>query len=965
MHARVSVMAMIAILLTQTQIRIGEAKNPGPSLGPGLTLGAINPTGLMRKAASFSQLPAEANAIWGICETHLSPMGIKKFKSELKFADKAMTLHHGAPAPYRSQALTAVGGTHVGTAFVTNVPSRKLQMHCSPEQWNQARFVMSTFLSNQKWIHGAVIYGYSHKAYSTEVKQATDKLLETATQHIVLNLKGPRFIMGDFNQEAQALQQPQFWEKLGWREVQVLQQEKFGDDIAKTCKQTTTKDFIWISPELAQFFDKAEVIHHVYPDHAAIVAHFTSFGDDTHIFQWRQPKPIPWDECKNLPSADEFDFPPDATPEDCSRSIAQELEDRVHANLTNQGKVGLLPMQRGRCKTLATKKCLSYTKPIKASRHGEVTPEFQGSNLQHQRWFTQLRRLESLAKLFKAQPWNTNQHVHATREWRAVLKAPGFGNFRQWWSSLHHNMHAAPAHLRDELPTESEISAICLVVRREVRHYESILQAELLAKARHNRVVNPNRVFKDFAKPAVSPVCILQDTVQATVTEVDPDECSVTIDKPAQFWPGEICTQAGPTKPIIICEDKLWLERVDGLAVGQKLRQEKFVGQLEEMFDRFKLEWQKRWDSHLHVPAEHWEPLVSFFQLAHQPGPDMPYRAITRNQWLHALKQKKKTAAQGPDGWTRRDLLNLPNDLTDAILKILYKVENNQMLWPQQWLVGIVHSLEKHEQPAEVTGYRPITIFSLVYRIWASIRSKEILQHLLPMTSSYAYGNLPQRCTTNMWMTLQQEIEANLANSQPTCGAVLDVVKCFNHLPRIPLFGVLRHMGINRQVLFAWSKALCQMERRFSIRGSVGPPLRSTTGMAEGCSLSVVGMVACNQLIDAYVKQREPTVRLMSYVDNLELKAHEPHVLLKGTRALTDILELLDLQVDRKKTYLWATEGGVPKSVYPAWFCSQNSSQRCRGPHAVHTASHQLYSHSKDRSFPASMEDPSTFTSYV
>ena len=180
MQVEVSVDAMRAILLTQTLIRIGEAQNPGPVQQPGLTLGAINPTGLMRKATSFSQLPSESNVIWGICETHLTAIGSRKFKSELKFANNNLILHHGAHAPHRSQAITAIGGTHVGTAFVTNLPSRKLPVPCPSEVWDQARCTFSTFLCNNVWIHGAVMYGFAHRAYSVEVRAATDTLLSHA-----------------------------------------------------------------------------------------------------------------------------------------------------------------------------------------------------------------------------------------------------------------------------------------------------------------------------------------------------------------------------------------------------------------------------------------------------------------------------------------------------------------------------------------------------------------------------------------------------------------------------------------------------------------------------------------------------------------------------------------------------------------------------------------------------------------
>ena len=162
-------------------------------------------------------------------------------------------------------------------------------------------------------------------------------------------------------------------------------------------------------------------------------------------------------------------------------------------------------------------------------------------------------------------------------------------------------------------------------------------------------------------------------------------------------------------------------------------------------------------------------------------------------------------------------------------------------------------------------------------------------------------------------MCLQQELESNFANGQATNGAVLDIVKCFNHLPRTPLFGVLSHLGAAAPILRAWSRALQLMERRFSVRGSVGQPVRSTTGFAEGCSLSVCAMVAANQLIYVWMTHQSPNVRLISFVDNLELFSKDPHDLMHSVRALEDVLSQLDLQVDRGKTYLWSTQGSFRK----------------------------------------------------
>ena len=813
--------AIRALMLAVIIIRIGEAQNPGPAdAHPGLTIGAINPTGLARKSACFSQLPSEPNVIWGICETHLSTVGIRKFKQELHCNNKGLPFHPGAPAPYRSSAITAVAGTHVGTGFVTSLPSRRLQKQCTDADWASARFAMNTFLFNGVWIHGAVIYGHSYRADSFDVRQATDNLLELATERIMKNLKGPRFIMGDFNQLEGTLTQTEVWSKMGWQEVQKLHEKRTGEPVKATCKQTTTKDFLFLSPELAQFFRSVQVIDHVFSDHAAVCAHFEMFGTEQHMYQWRVPKPLPWDECQVPLHSANFQVDSIDNPEKASQSIAETLEQRVHEHLLAQDKPGLQKNQRGRCATLATVKLQVHSKPLKPSRNGDVQPLFTGQNFQHQRQFTQLRRLESLRRLFNADTWSCNQLTHAHREWRAVLKAQGFGHFPTWWRNVPEKFAHAPAEIPCDLPTAEELSGICLVVEREVRRNEKVLQAELVAKGKANRVMNPNKIFKDFAKPKAAPVSVLQDECEVAVIEVDYDQQAVILDKHQQFGPGEIMTPHGPVSPIAMCEDMIWLESVEGFAPGQTLRQEHFIGQLEELFQRFSDEWKMRWDQHKDIPAAHWQPLQDFFDLAQPRGPAQTYAPISVQQWKKAISKKKRNAAQGPDGWNRQDLMMLPDDLTQAILDIITKVEKQEMQWPRQWLCGIVHSLEKHEGAASVSSYRPITIFSLIYRTWASIRSKEILRHLLPQMPGECFGNLPSRCTTNLWMALQSTMEQDFASGRNSCGAVLDVVKCFNYLPRVPIMHALLRMGVASPILHAWSSALQLMERRFAIRGS-------------------------------------------------------------------------------------------------------------------------------------------------
>ena len=128
------------------------------------------------------------------------------------------------------------------------------------------------------------------------------------------------------------------------------------------------------------------------------------------------------------------------------------------------------------------------------------------------------------------------------------------------------------------------------------------------------------------------------------------------------------------------------------------------------------------------------------------------------------------------------------------------------------------------------------------------------------------------------------------------------------------------HLGINAKIVRAWSAALCQMERRFHIRGATGPGLKSTTGVAEGCALSVVGMLAINLLVNTWMEWQAPSIHLWSYVDNLEITTTHAHDAIHGLNKLRQIMVILDLQLDDAKTFFWSNNTTDQKIIKEADF---------------------------------------------
>ena len=887
--------------------RIGEAKNPGPPLDDaqvGLTIGTANPTGLLTKSSLLADLPGSVPAIWGISETQLSNPGIVKFQKELLFRQSPYKLYHGAPAPLRSNSIKAIGGKSIGTAFLSSVPSRPLQATWPDAAWSQARFVANTFFFQGEWIHGATFYGPAFQAELQATKDAADDLLGHLTHRIVHTLKGKRFICGDFNQLDGELSQPAYWASLGWKEVQQLSAEKYGTPIQVTCKGKTTKDFLWLSPELCQYFDRCILDPHVFKDHSALCATFRPFGPLDQVPVWRIPKPLPWEDIGPLPNHN-FTLPSPSTEDPCV-AISQEFERRVTQKLQTKG-MNLLPCQMGRSCTVKTKTVPAYNRPLPPGRHGDFVPKYHGVSLQHIRWVRQLRRLESFSRTtdeFKS----LSQVTHRQREWRAILTAPGFPRgFVSWWKTQSHVIPGIPSEIPIDPPSQHTSQLLRLGLEGFVQQLESILNLQSLNQARKERIANPRLIFRDI-KPARTPMVEVLDLSRtAVVSEICPDELAVALDHHTPFEEDRpILSSQGPLDVIHFSSDKIWVGDLLNLQPGAKLVQEHFVGQLHELFSLFQTEWATRWDKHLHTPETRWDPICSFIQDHVPAGEVMEYHPISLAEWQQCLRRKRVHSATGPDGWSRADLLHMPDDLSMAFLQIIAQVESGQP-WPPSLMTGIIHSLQKQPDARCVSHYRPITLCSMVYRCWSSIRARQALQHLLRQTPSQVCGNVPGRSTKDLWYDLQLRIESSNWTSDDLTGCVVDIIKAFNNLPRRPVLVACSQLGLPAQVIRSWGSALCQLDRRFHIRGGTSPAQKSTTGFAEGCPMSVVGMLALNLVAVSWMAHHQPSTAIHSFVDNIELIGPSAASVQNGFGHLCDYFRQLDLEWDPAKTYFWST----------------------------------------------------------
>ena len=80
------------------------------------------------------------------------------------------------------------------------------------------------------------------------------------------------------------------------------------------------------------------------------------------------------------------------------------------------------------------------------------------------------------------------------------------------------------------------------------------------------------------------------------------------------------------------------------------------------------------------------------------------------------------------------------------------------------------------------------------------------------------------------------------------CGAVFDIIKPYNTFPRKPLLRFMLRLGVPFHFVRAYDTFLRASGRRLLLAGHTGEEIPSITGIPEGCTFAVFGMMVLSAL---------------------------------------------------------------------------------------------------------------------
>ena len=137
----------------------------------------------------------------------------------------------------------------------------------------------------------------------------------------------------------------------------------------------------------------------------------------------------------------------------------------------------------------------------------------------------------------------------------------------------------------------------------------------------------------------------------------------------------------------------------------------------------------------------------------------------------------------------------------------------------------------------------PIILLAMLLRLWPSTRARSYLRQMAELVPAGIRGGLAGREAADIFVQIASYLEVSFMDGLPLAGLVTDVVKCFNPLPREPVFKAAAKLGVSDGVLGLWGSYVSGLRRRFRIDGLLGEPCLATCGFLEGWALCVLSML--------------------------------------------------------------------------------------------------------------------------
>ena len=169
---------------------------------------------------------------------------------------------------------------------------------------------------------------------------------------------------------------------------------------------------------------------------------------------------------------------------------------------------------------------------------------------------------------------------------------------------------------------------------------------------------------------------------------------------------------------------------------------------------------------------------------------------ITTSEVAFALKHMKRGKAPGDDDITTDLLKDAGEDLYKKLAQLFTRCLKEKKV-PESFGVGIVILLYKKGDSKELGNYRPITLLSVIYKLFSKIITNRLTKTLDENQPREQAGFRSGYSTVDHLQTVNELIEKTTEYNRPLCFAFVDYEKAFDSVEHNAVFNSMKEQGIN------------------------------------------------------------------------------------------------------------------------------------------------------------------------
>ena len=276
---------------------------------------------------------------------------------------------------------------------------------------------------------------------------------------------------------------------------------------------------------------------------------------------------------------------------------------------------------------------------------------------------------------------------------------------------------------------------------------------------------------------------------------------------------------------------------------------------------------------HPSEPKPSWESFLRHYGHLIPELPVFPLQPLTSARLRASLAKMSSHSAAGLDCWEVRTVKALPDELLDGLCVLFDTIESTGH-WPAALTTGYLCLIPKTDSDGSPSNLRPLSILSVIYRLWASVRLKELMiwQESWAHPSQTGFRSSLE-CSDSLY-PLALDVERALLEGRELAGCFLDFEKAFDLLPLHEiLLPLATRLGLPGPFVLCLSNLYSRLTRVFKHAKGFGSAITSDRGIVQGCPISVVLL---NLLVSVFMRLSDsslPRVCPRSYADDISSSA--------------------------------------------------------------------------------------------